>query len=461
MVDDMRRIIIIGMLLLIGFTPNRMDAQAPQWLERQTTYIAVLYPAGSEAEAERYAGFVDALYQETTAQLGYQPAPPLTLRIYPTMDVYRQVNPLAQNMEGIVAHAHTGRREISIAVPQTVGLSDEEIRNNVRHELTHIIAAELSGGQLSVMWQEGIAQYVERPTPQLEWKSRLLRQAVDARSVVSWRQLDAPGVMYSNPTLGYPQSWSIVSFLIQRAGMPKFVQFLEAMKTASGYSTALQEAYGESADTLETAWRAQLDAWIDDGWRVQTTPALDRTNIQQALDAGRYAEAQTAAEAALVGGNDPALATLRDLAAQGVEADAAFGAARVALLAGNYPIAASETERARSLFGSLSRPDVTPLLDEYAFRAREGQRAYALLQIARTDLRSLRLNAGQRNVEAAAIIFATLGDEQGRAAAQTLLDTLHTRVRLAGVGLLMLVVLGLAWNIDRRRAARRRAVPFG
>ncbi len=461
MVNDMRRTIFILVLVLIGFAPSRIDAQAPQWLERQTTYIAVLYPAGSEAEAARYAGFVDALYEETTAQLGYQPAPPLTLRIYPTMDVYRQVNPLAESIEGIVAHAHTGRREISIAVPQTVGLSDEEIRNNVRHELTHIIAAELSGGQLSVMWQEGIAQYVERPAPQLEWKSRLLRQAVDARTVLSWRQLDAPDVMYRNPALGYPQSWSIVSFLIQRDGMPTFVQFLEAMQTASGYSTALQQTYGVSADTLETEWRAQLDAWIDGGWRIQTTPALDRTSIQQALDAGRYAEAQTAAAAALAGGNDPALATLRDLAAQGVEADAAFAAARVALLAGDYRIAASETERARGLFSSLNRPDLTPLLDEYANRAREGQRAYALLEIARTDLRSLRLSAGRRNVEQAAIIFATLGDQQGRAAAQTLLDTLNNRVRLAGVGLLVLVVLGLAWNIDRRRSARRRAVPFG
>ena len=119
---------IVALLLLAALTlPAATAAQPLQWNERQTTYIAVLYPAGSEAEAERYIAFADQIYTEITTAVGYKPAPPLTLRIYPTMEIYRQVNPLAQSLEGIVAHAHTGRREISIAVPQTVGQTDEEI----------------------------------------------------------------------------------------------------------------------------------------------------------------------------------------------------------------------------------------------------------------------------------------------------------------------------------------------
>ncbi len=451
---------IVALLLLAALARPAVTAAQPlQWNERQTTYIAVLYPAGSEAEAERYIAFADQIYTEITTAVGYKPAPPLTLRIYPTMEIYRQVNPLAQSLEGIVAHAHTGRREISIAVPQTVGQTDEEIRNNVRHELTHVVAAELSDNQLSIMWQEGIAQYVEQPAPQLEIKVDLLRQAVDSNSLLSWSRLDAPGVMYSNPRLGYPQSWSMVSFLIQRAGMARFVQFLQALRTAGGYRSALQQVYGTSADTLESEWRAQLASWIDGGWRVQPSAAFDSASIQAALDAGRYGDAATGAEQALAGGTDPALQILLDLAQVGVRADTAAAAARAALLQGDYPAASREVERARPLYAQLNRSDVAPLLDEYASRASQGQRAHMLLATAQSDMGSLRLSAARRNIAQAALIFAQLGDQQGRASAEKLLASLNQRLRIAGVGLLILVVLGLAWNIDRRRSAR--ALPFG
>ncbi|MBA3470530.1 MAG: hypothetical protein H0T53_12905 [Herpetosiphonaceae bacterium] len=456
----LRRILVLLLLATLAH-PATTAAQAIQWNEQQTTYIAVLYPAGSEAEAKRYIGFADQIYTEISTALGYKPAPPLTLRIYPTMEIYRQVNPMAQSLEGIVAHAHTGRREISIAVPQTVGQTDEEIRNNVRHEITHVVAAELSDNQLSIMWQEGIAQYVEQPAPQLEIKVDLLRQAVDSNSLLSWSRLDAPGVMYSNPRLGYPQSWSMVSFLIQRAGMAQFVTFMQAMRSAGGYRSALQQVYGSSADTLEAEWRAQLAAWIDGGWRVQPSAAFDLGSIQAALDAGRYSDAETGAAQALAGGDDPALQTLLDLARLGVAADRAAAAARAALLQGDYPAATGEIERARPLYAQLNRSDVTPLLDEYAGRASDGTRAERLLAAARADIGSLRLSAARRNIEQAALIFAQLGDQQGRARAEELLASLNNRLRIAGVGLLILVVLGLAWNIDRRRSARARTLPFG
>lgn len=455
-----RKIVLLLLMTLLA-QPSVGTAQTIQWQERQTKYIALLYPAGSEAEAERYSTFVDSIYEEVTASLDYRPAPPLTLRIYPTMAIYRLVNPLARALEGVVAHANTGRREISIAVPQTVGQTEEETRNNVRHELTHIIAAELSANQLSVMWQEGIAQYVEQPAPQLEIKIDLLRQTVDSGNLLTWSRLDAPGVMYNNPRLGYPQSWSMVSFLIQRDGMPKFVQFMQALRTATGYRSALQQSYAISPDKLEAEWRQQLATWIDGGWRVQPSAAIDPASIQAAIDAGRYTDAVAGAEQALARGADPALETLLVLARKGQTADTAAAAARTALLQGDYATAASAVAQARPLYAQLDRPDVAPILDDYANRAINGQRAYAVLNAASADMSRLRLSAARSNIEQAAIIFAQLGDQRGRTEAEALLNNLNRRIRIAGMGLITLVFLGIAWNVDRRRAARRRALPFG
>ncbi len=446
---------IFAIMLIAVLVPNMVQAQNVAWNQRDTQYMAILYPTGSDREADFYATFVDTLYTEVTAQIGYTPQPPLTLRIYPTLDLYRQVNPIAQLLEGVVAHAHTGRREISVALPQTQGMSEEDVRNNIRHELVHIIAAELSDNQLSVMWQEGIAQYVEKPADQPRIKVQLLRQAVDAGRILAWRDLDAAGMMYSNPALGYPQSWSMVSFLIERNGMPTFVKFIEAMKTASGWRGALQETYGVSPDQLELEWKAQLATWLDGGWQEISTVAFDQASIQQAIDEGRYRDALAAAESALHVKDDPELNALRNQAQTGIQADDALANARIALLEGRYADAQTAVDQARPLYAQLQRNDLTSLIDQYAARATDGQRAYAMLDDARSQMSVLRLSSARSNIEQAGMIFGTLGDQKGRNTAQALLTSLNRRIQIAGIGLMLLVVLGLAWNIDRRRALRR------
>lgn len=456
----MRRLLCLLIILLLWPHPVAAQTNLPQWLERKTTYISILYPQGSEAEAERYAGYSDAIYDEVTAVVGYRPAPPLTLRIYPTKELYQQVNPAARWLEGIVAHAHTGRREISIAVQQTVGMSDEELRNNVRHELMHIIAAELSDGRLSTMWQEGIAQYVEVPTSQSGYKIALLKQALENNDLATWRLLDSAGAVYDNPALGYPQSWSMVSFLIQRYGMARFLAFLEALRTASGYRSALSQAYSLSAESLESEWLAQLPTWIDGGWKQAPSVAFDQASIETALAAGRYSEALTAAETALTIKDDPAIAALREQARKGVQAEDAAAAARVALLEGRYAEAKTAIEQALPLFADLARIDRQKLLNDYLQRADQGLKAQQLLETARRDLNGIRIVAARNNIEQAANLFSQLGDSNGRSQAAQLLESLNLRLKIVGIGLIVVVGLGLAWNIDRRRAMRKRMLPL-
>ncbi len=160
----MRRLYLHLILLVSLLLPGALvRAQSVDWQEHRTLLFTILYPSGAEAIADQYAQFVDSTYDEAAAIWDYRTAPPIVLRIYPTMELYYEANPIAARLPGVVAHAHTGRREISVAIPQTAGQSPEEITNNVRHELTHIIAADLSGGRLTTPWQEGIAQFVEHP----------------------------------------------------------------------------------------------------------------------------------------------------------------------------------------------------------------------------------------------------------------------------------------------------------
>ncbi len=114
-----RRCYLLLITLLLACQAVSIRAQDTQWREQRTSLFSILYPAGAEGTANQYAQFVDGIYDEASAFWGYRPPAPIVLRIYPTMELYHQANPLAAKLPGVIAHAHTGRREISIAIPQT------------------------------------------------------------------------------------------------------------------------------------------------------------------------------------------------------------------------------------------------------------------------------------------------------------------------------------------------------
>ena len=94
-----------ALILLLLLWPGAALAQSSDWRERRTERFAILYDAGDQATADRYAGFVDTIYDEISAIFGHQTKTPVTLRLYPSLERYQAVNPLARSMSGIVAHA--------------------------------------------------------------------------------------------------------------------------------------------------------------------------------------------------------------------------------------------------------------------------------------------------------------------------------------------------------------------
>ncbi|MDW8148451.1 MAG: hypothetical protein RMJ48_19410 [Roseiflexaceae bacterium] len=200
--------IVVFLALALYLIPAPVQAQAtlPQWYELRTQKFAILYADGDLAHAEKYAAFVDEVYDEITSIFGHAVPTPVTLRLYPTRHAYDAANPLAASVQGIIAHADFRRNEVVVILDQTTGQSPEEIKNNVRHELTHIVLAELSANRLNVGFHEGIAQYVERPSPELERKVAALRQALERDALLPWSALDDRDQIYGSPQVGYPQN---------------------------------------------------------------------------------------------------------------------------------------------------------------------------------------------------------------------------------------------------------------
>ena len=467
-----RRLSILPVVLLLLFQATALHAQGVQWQEQRTQLFTILYPAGAEAVAGQYAQFVDGIYDETSAFWSFQPAPPIVLRIYPTMELYDQANPLAVQLPGVIAHANTGRREISVAIPQTAGQTPEEVRNNVRHELTHIIASDLSGGRLTTPWQEGIAQYAEHPSPQLDVKMNLMRQAVAQNRVLAWAQLNQPGATYANPQVGYPESLTIVAFLIHRNGIERFRAFVEAMKDASDYRGALASAYGVPPETLEREWHAQLANFINTGYRspgaASTSPGpVDLSAIEQMVTGGDYDGAadklQPMMEGIKAGGDATTLQRAQSLlerAKTGQQATRLTADARDALVHGNYQAANQNGLAAQKQFQSIGQSAQAAAAQEYATLAARGMEAEEQARTAGELLRRLQLQPARQLLLKAYKTFGELGDETRAAQTRDVLTLIARSEQILAAVCLVSGGALVAWSSRRRYKERPMALPL-
>lgn len=461
------RLLLAAVFLLLLTLPAQAGAQSVPWRERRTLQFSVLYPQGAEAQAEQYAQFVDQVYEDASLWWGYRTPTPVILRIYPTMEQYVEANPLAATVPGVIAHAHTGRREISVALPQTVNQTPDEVVNNVRHELTHLIAADLSGGELTTLWQEGIAQNAELPAPELDRKMQIMSQVMAADRVMSWEELEEPGMAYRYPEISYPQSYTIVAFLLRRNGMPTFRAFTEAMRRAPSYRVALETTYKVSAEQLEKAWLDQLDEFVGGEYRVAPTPVFDLAPVQRQIANGQYTDAITALDTlrpSVEEADDQATLRTVDgllaIAKRGQQAVDEGTAARSALSNGAYADAQRAALAAETLFRQLDQPEQVAVVEEYARLAQRGLDAEAQLLTAQGQIRTLQLNTARRSLNAAYGTFSELGDETRATQARLVLAAMKRGQEALAVFLSVCALLILAWNLWQRRIERRVALPY-
>lgn len=446
---------------------------AEDWRERKTTYFSILYTSDDAAVTEYYAGFVDDVYEEVSLIFDHRTEPPITLRLYPTQESYAKVNPMAPNLPGIVAHADFRHREVAVIIPVTGNQSPEGVQNNVRHELTHIVAAERSNNHLNTGFQEGIAQYVEKRVPDLETRIHLLSQAYQENALLPWSDFDHRDRVYGRPEVSYPQTLSVVSYLVDTYGFEKFQTFLSTSANSTGYRSALEKTYGVSPAELEAAWLAWLPSYLEGGYRHNVLSSYDLTHARNLVEAGDYATAQkeleqaiawlTSEERAQNQGDEPdetltEAQTLLQRSYDGQEAERLAAAARFALKDADYPHARELVEQARAAYAALSDTRQDLVLDTYAERAERGMHAQETLEKAVWLSRALQFPQARAAANEAATEFAMLGNDQGFNEAVSLHRSMNTQQSLAGTLLVGAGLMGVIISLWGRWFFREQEV---
>jgi hypothetical protein len=466
--------------------PNPVHAQGPDgqlegidWQELRTEKFIIVYAERIDAkgqevecacgieEAERYVAFVDRVYGDLATVFEVELRTPINLRLFPTEESYYEINPLAEYLTGVIAHALNNQEEIAVAVPRTTALTEEELINNIRHEMTHLFAAFLSDGKLTAGFQEGIAQYLEKPTDRASYEPALLRQAFEQNRLLTWAEMDEAQQVYGDPQVAYPQTLSIVSFLVDHYGFPTFVEFLQAAAQEPGYRSALESAYEKSADELEKEWLAYLPEYFDGRWQVNAIYAYDLSRVTELVNGGAYTDAElelqdiiTLLETTNQVDTLNAAESLLARAHQGQTAGALADQARTGLQTGNYAAAIEKGNAAITAYVALGYRERIPEIQVYVHRAEIGQEALNSLALGEQLLDSLRFFEAETEIFEATMLLQSLNNQAAAQRGLELLNQSAQRQRLLVYGVLAVGLSTLFFNGLRRFVDRFRADPL-
>ncbi len=479
-------LLILSILLLIWlstpiYAQDPAEEELPpviNWRELETENFIIVYAesiagiadtdcACGLTQAQRYVNFIDEIYLDLVSVFNVQLDTPINIRLFPTNESYYEVNPLARQIPGVVAHALNNRAEIAIALPRTQDVPEEEIVNNIRHELTHFFASLLSDSKLNNGFQEGIAQYLEKPSPKLVESVLALEAAYQGGNLLPWAEMNKAEQVFGNPAFAYPEALSITAFLIDRYSFAMFIDFMKASATEPGYRSAMEMAYGISADQLEAEWQLYLPEFINSRWQINSIYAYDLGRVTKLVNNGAYTDAETELidVIALLESTDQtetlALAeTLLAKTHQGQAAGLLADEARQALQNNDYPFTIDKSNAAIVAYQQLGYQDRIPELQNYIHRANLGQGGLTQLQHGQELLDSLHLIEAEQQIYEATVLLQSLDNQDAAQQGEEMLVQTKFRQRLIPYAMLLLGLLLLIFNGVRRLFLQYSANPL-
>lgn len=356
--------LVLFLCLLPAALPVSGAGQDAGWDTLSTPHFVVYYAAGNEEYAGKYAAAGEDAFTDITEILGHSPIPPITIRVYPTLESYAEVNPLAKREDGVVGDASSPQKLINLSDPKMRALSPELMKAVVRHEFTHIVLGEMSDQKLPVGFQEGIAQYFEgdlQKTGQSQAVVSLISRANESGTLLTLSDLESRDGFYSDVSVSYPESYGFVAFLVDTYGFNPLRKFVtELAQSDSDYHPVLARAYGKSESQLEAEWRNYLPGFISDRWRVNYVDLYHLQAPSEELSAGDYKKALASLDLVrpfiLEVGNPDKIRSLNEMTRQaqsGVQSEQLMQEATSALARGHSSEARAGFTQAEQLYRQI------------------------------------------------------------------------------------------------------------
>lgn len=413
---------------------------------------------GAEDFAAAYSDELSTALEELLHFLNVTDAEqPIQIEVYSAIADYQTMAAEIDRVEldGQMALADPPNATIAVPIDSFRSLTPLDAENQLRHALSHVVAGWASGFNIPRGFDEGLAQYVEKPNLPVQARLAALVQAASQNGkLTSWSNLNRATPL-DDDDIGRAQSYSMMAYLIKHQGLPDLWAFLEELKTAETWRDAMNVAFEPAtSDQIERQWKEDISAWAAGDWRWNLMTGFDLQTARQQLARGNFEGAASAlqiSEQLLRDVHDPELAAevaeLKDQARIGDLAETKMAEAQQALEQFVYDRAAAAVAQAELQYEQLP-PEVRPdeLIATYKDMAARGMAATNQLEIAHIQAGNWADYADTRTgAVAAGTDFASLGDAEQRDDANRLVGIMDQEQLRIVLLLGALAVLTFGW----------------
>lgn len=233
----------------------RRELKVEKELERNYSGHFILSYADN-GEADISGAILDALEEAYTwagAKLGHYPERQTPVILY----TKRQFSGLTGSPEW-AAGLYDGKIRLSIGGLTRIGSNAKAL---LAHEFMHVMVREMAGNRVPFWLNEGLAElaaHQQENHPLLQ-----LDAAREAGKLFTMQELEGEfrTIEPTRVRLAYEQSYSFVSYLLERFGWYQMAELLPLFKTGSATSDLIAQVYGDYGTdfaALENDWLRQL-----------------------------------------------------------------------------------------------------------------------------------------------------------------------------------------------------------
>ena len=154
-----------------------------------------------------------------------------------------------------------------IRIPYPEGIAMAEVEKIIRHEYTHAIIHEISGGKCVNWLNEGLARIMEYKTYGGDDKPGfdLLKKAFKAGTLNSLDSLSGNFIFTDDTkkaSLAYQQSTSLVTYIIDTYGFYKIRNMLKHFDADKSLADILKTEFYQTPDSFMTNWQVYLRDYL-------------------------------------------------------------------------------------------------------------------------------------------------------------------------------------------------------
>lgn len=426
------------------------------WTQQNTDSFAVVYPLEYVNLAQLVVTVardeLDKAYSNYSTAFGVPLEPPITIRVYPSLEDYYCLNALVPRLGGGAVHAHVGSSEIALfgnEINANLDTWRPAATNSLKYELAVLFAEKLTDGNAPQGLLYGIGGYAENPEQVFPG---IFAAAGNLSSPTSsWQIVWQGGYDANNPEMKL-QAASTVAYLVGVYGWDSFIEFLTQLANSGEYRQALVGVYGLGVQETQAQWRTYFQAYIKDDWRSNVFYSVDLSTDETLIAAGAYHEADARLESVLpmieIFGSEEELRqaeSMRDQARIGLEAGVLASQAREAILQGRYGESIGLANQAIEKFKQIGNASRIPELEAYAQIGREVVSLRAEVEVLEEGNNPFNPTISRRLWEIAQRL-SVLGDTEGLTKVSVAFNLVSGGQRLmldliALVGVLVCVIL--------------------